>query len=293
MESLRYDYSPIVRRKELKWQNGARIALWVGPNIECFHIDKVLTSAGGSHLPDIQGYTVREYGSRIGIFRLMEVFDKYGIRASVLLNAEVCDRHPAIIEEGKKRNWEWLGHGFNNNQRLTSYPPEEEQQVIRRVREKIAAAVGKAPKGWLGPGLAESFNTPDHLAAEGFEYLCDWGMDDQPIPMRVKSGRMVSIPYQQGLNDITVFVGQHHTPEQYLQMVCDQFDTLYREAAGGGRVMALPLHPYITGLAFRIKYLDKALEYICSHQGVWPTTAGEIAAWFYQNYYEDPGPMNS
>ncbi len=104
---------------------------------------------------------------------------------------------------------------------------------------------------------------------------------------------MVSIPYQQGLNDITVFVGQPQTPQQYLQMVCDQFDTLYREAAGGGRVMALPLHPYITGLAFRITYLDRALEYICSHEGVWLTTAGEIANWYYQNYYEDPGPMNS
>ncbi len=293
MESRRYDYSPVVRRKELKWPKDARIALWVGPNVECFHIDQVLTSAGGSHLPDIQGFTLREYGARIGIFRLMDVFDKYGIRASVLLNAEVCDRHPAIIEEGKKRNWEWLGHGFNNNQRLTSYPPQEEQQVICQVKEKIAAAVGKPPKGWLGPGLTESFNTPDHLAAEGFEYLCDWGIDDQPIPMRVRSGRMVSIPYQQGLNDITVFVGQHHSPEQYLQMVCDQFDTLYREAAEGGRVMALPLHPYITGLAFRIKYLDKALEYICSHEGVWLTTAGEIADWYYQNQYEDPGPMNS
>jgi len=293
MESRRYDYLPINRRKELKWPKGARIALWVGPNIECFHIDKVITSAGNPHLPDIQSYTIREYGSRIGVFRLMEVFDKYGIKASVLLNAEVCDRHPAIIEEGKKRNWEWLGHGLNNNQRLSSYPPEEEQQVIHQVREKITSAVGTPPKGWLGPGLAETFNTPDHLAAEGFEYLCDWGIDDQPIPMRVRSGRMVAIPYQQGLNDITVFVGQHHTPQQYLQMVCDQFDTLYREAAGGGKVMALPLHPYITGLAFRIKYLDRALEYICSHEGVWLTTAGEIANWYYQNYYEDPGPMNS
>jgi len=292
MESRRYDFLPIIRRKELKWPNGARIALWVGPNVECFHIDKVITSAGNAHLPDIQSYTLREYGSRIGVFRLMDVFDKYGIRASVLLNAEVCDRHPAIIEEGKKRNWEWLGHGLNNNMRMSSYPAEEEQQIIRQVREKITAAVGIAPRGWLGPGLTETFNTPDHLAAEGFEYLCDWGIDDQPIPMRVRKGRMVTIPYQQGLNDITVFVGQHHTPEQYLQMVCDQFDTLYKEAAGSGRVMALPLHPYITGLAFRIKYLDRALEYICSHEGVWLATSGEIADWYYQYYYEDPGPMN-
>jgi len=293
MESSRYDYLPIIGRKELKWPNGARVALWVGPNIECFHIDKSIPGSVSTHLPDVQAYSLRDYGARIGIFRLMDVLDKHGIRASVLLNAEVCERHPAIIEEGKKRNWEWLGHGMTNNLRMNHYPLEEERKVIREVKEKITDAVGRAPKGWLGPGGVETINTPDHLAAEGFEYLCDWGCDDQPIPMRVRSGRMVIVPYWGGINDLPVYVVSHHTPEQYLRMVCDQFDTLYEEGAKSGRVMSLPLHPYITGLPFRIKYLDKALEYICSHQGVWCTTSWEIADWTYRHYYEDPGSLDS
>jgi len=293
MENRRYDYQPIIRRKKIRWPNGARIALWVCPNIEYFHIDKAIPAASASHLPDIQGYTLRDYGSRAGVFRLMDVLDKHGIRASVLLNAEVCERHPAIIEEGKKRNWEWLGHGLTNNVRMSDYPREEERKIIRQVRETITAAVGKAPKGWLGPGLVETFDTPDHLAAEGFEYLCDWGCDDQPIPMRVRSGRMVMVPYQQGINDISALLHFHHTPEEYFRMVCDQFDTLYQEGAENGRVMAIPLHPFVIGLPFRIKYLDKALEYICSHEGVWRATGWEIADWHYRHYYEDPGAQGS
>jgi len=189
MENRRYDFLPIIRRKPLKWPNGARVALWVCPNIEFFHIDKPLPRFSGGHLPDVMAYTLRDYGSRIGVFRLMDVLDKHGVRASVLLNADVCQYQPAIIEEGNKRSWEWLGHGITNNLRMNQYPPEEERKVIHEVKEIITTATGKAPKGWLGPGLAETFNTPDHLAAEGFEYLCDWGCDDQPVAMRVRSGR--------------------------------------------------------------------------------------------------------
>jgi len=290
MENNRYDYSPIIKREKLKWPNGARVALWVCPNIEYFYIDKPLRGGfGTSHLPDVTGYALRDYGSRIGIFRLMEVLDKRGIRASVLLNADVCKRQPEIIEEGNKRKWEWLGHGLTNNLALNDYPPEDEQRIIREVTETITLSTGKKPKGWLGPGLIETFNTPDLLAAEGYEYVCDWGCDDQPIPMRVKGGRMISVPYEQGINDINIFLRRNHTPEEYLRMVCDQFDTLYEEGATSGRVMGIPLHPFIIGFPFRIRYLDKALEHICSHKAVWRATGWEIAEWFYKNYYKDPG----
>lgn len=293
MDNSRYGYLPIIKRKKLKWPHGARIALWVCPNIECFHIDKPIPLTPGSQLPDIQGYSLRDYGARIGVFRLMDVLDKYGIRASVMLNSDVCERYPAIIDEGKKRGWEWLGHGVTNNLRMSDYPLDEEHEIIRQVKATITAAAGTAPKGWLGPGLVETFHTPDHLAAEGFEYLCDWGSDDQPIPMRVRSGRMIAVPYQQGINDISTLLHFHHTPEQYCRMVCDQFDTLYGEGAASGRVMALPLHPFVIGLPFRIKYLDRALEYICSHEGVWRATGWEIAQWYYQHYYEHPGSIDS
>lgn len=294
MENHRYDYSPIIKRKELRWPDGARVALWVCPNIEYFYIDKPLRGGFGTpHLPDVTGYALRDYGSRIGVFRLMEVLDKHGIRASVLLNADVCKKQPEIIEEGNKRKWEWLGHGITNNLALNDYPPVDEQKIIREVTDIITTATGKSPKGWLGPGLIETFNTPDLLAVEGYEYVCDWGCDDQPIPMRVKSGRIISLPYEQGINDINIFLRRNHTPEEYLRMVCDQFDILYKEGATSGRVMAIPLHPFIIGFPFRIKYLDRALEYICSHQGVWRATGWEIADWFYKNYYKDPGRIHS
>lgn len=289
MKNTRYDYVPRTKRARIEWPGGARLALWVGPNIECFHLDKPLPRNMNEPLPDVQAYALRDYGARVGVFRLMDLLDKYGIRASVLLNAEVCEEHPAIIEEGNKRGWEWLGHGMNNNVRMNAYPPKKERKVIRTVRETIEAASGKAPRGWLGPGLAETYDTPDHLAAEGFEYLCDWGCDDQPVPMRVKKGRMITMPYQQGINDMSLLVHANHTAEQYHRILRDQFERLYQEAEDSGLVMAIPLHPYVTGLPFRIGYLERALDTICAHAGVWKATAGEIADWYYQHYYTDPG----
>ena len=261
----------------------------VAPNIEFFHIDKVIPGAPSAQLPDVTGYALRDYGSRIGVFRMMEVLDKHGIRATVLLNADVCAHHPAIIEEGNKRQWEWLGHGMTNSVSMLDYAPEEERSIIHNVKQIITKATGKAPKGWLGPGLGETHDTPDHLAAEGFEYDCDWGNDEQPTAMRVKSGRMVVVPYELGVNDIRVFQRENHTPEEYYRMVCDHFDTLYKDSASGGRVLCLPLHPFVIGMPFRIKYLEMALDYMCSHEGVWRTTGWEIAEWYYKNYYKDPG----
>jgi allantoinase len=289
MQTDRYDYSPIIRRKPLNWPNNARVALMVAPNIEFFHIDKAIPGSPSAPLPDVTGYALRDYGSRIGVFRMMDVLDQHGTRATVLLNADVCTHHPAIIEEGNKRNWEWLGHGVTNNIRINQYPPKEEHTVIRQIKETIGKATGKAPRGWLGPGGGdESTNTLDHLAAEGFDYVCDWGCDDQPVAMRVKSGRMIGIPYQQGLNDIRVMFQGGHTPKDWLQMVCDQFDTLYAEGATQARVMTIPLHPFVIGLAFRVKYLDEALKYIGSHDGVWKATGAEIADYFFANYYQKP-----
>src|SRR5215204_1031607 len=165
MKTERYDYSPIVRRQVLKWPKGARVALVVAPNIEFFHIDKVIPGAVNSLLPDVTGYALRDYGSRIGVFRMMDVLDKHGVRATVLLNADVCEHHPAIIDEGKKRNWEWLGHGVTNNIRINQYPADEERSVIRQIRDTIKSSTGQAPRGWLGPGGGdESAQTLDHLA---------------------------------------------------------------------------------------------------------------------------------
>jgi allantoinase len=291
MKNPRYDYSPIISREKIAWPDNGRIALWVAPNIEYFHFDMPIRGSGSNHKPDVPGYTLRDYGSRVGVFRIMSVLDKFGIRASVLLNAEVCEHHPEIIAEGNKRNWEWLGHGLTNSVSMLDYSADEERGIIHKVKETITASTGKEPKGWLGPGLGETFDTPDHLAAEGFEYVCDWGNDEQPTPMRVRTGRMVVVPYELGVNDIRVFNRENHTAEQYYRMVCDHFDTLYRDSVSGGRVLCLPLHPFVIGLPFRISYLEKALDYICSHDGVWRTTSGEIANWYYQKYYKNSGQL--
>jgi len=197
MDNRRYDYSPIIRRPRIEWPNHGRIALWVAPNIEYFHYNMPIRGTGSNHWPDVPGYSLRDYGARVGVYRIMEVLDKFNIRASVLLNAEVCEKHPAIIEEGNKRKWEWLGHGLTNSVSMLDYTPAEERGIIHNVKEIITKATGKAPKGWLGPGLGETHDTPDHLAAEGFEYVCDWGNDEQPTPMRVKSGRMLVVPHGQ------------------------------------------------------------------------------------------------
>lgn len=289
MENTRYDYSAIITRKPFKLPNQAKVAVWVGINIE--HFDIGTTSYGGVPArvvepPNVHDYAVRDYGNRIGIWRVMEVLDKHNIRASVLLNSDVCEHYPIIIQEGKKRGWEFLGHGTTNSVLLSGLSEAEERQIITTTMDVITKAVGKRPLGWLGPALQESFNTPDILAENGVKYLCDWCCDDQPFPMRVKKGSLISVPYSLDLNDIPAFIMQKLTPQQFYEMIKDQFDTLYREGVDQARVMCIAIHPFLIGMPYRIGWLDKALEYIKAHKDVWFTTSGEIASWYYENYME-------
>jgi len=284
MENERYAYSPIVEREPIKWPNGARVAFWIGPNIEHFRIDGRFEGRG---VPDVSAFASRDYGNRVGVWRFMDTFDKYGIRASVLLNSDVCIYHPQVIKAGVERNWEWLGHGISNSEPLIGMDDETQQKVIREVVDTITEHTGKPPRGWLGPGLGETFNTLDFLAEAGIEYICDWVADDQPFRMRVKSGRMIGVPYSTEYNDIPLFLRKAYTPEQVHRMACDEFDILYQEGAQSGRVMALALHPFITGHPHRMKWFEETVKYITSHDQVWVTTAGEIADWYYQHYYDN------
>ncbi|MFQ5827010.1 MAG: polysaccharide deacetylase family protein [Dehalococcoidia bacterium] len=287
MDNTRYGYSAIISREPLKWPNGARLAVWVIPNIEHFHIDVPSNLAGPNPpVPDVRNFAWLDFGNRVGIWRIMEVLDKHGIRGTVALNAEVCDRYPLIVEEGKRRGWEFMGHGLTNSRYRRDISEAAEREIVRAAIQTVAAAVGKAPQGWLGSGLTETFNTPDILAEEGISYLCDWCSDDQPYPMKVRKGRLISIPYSIEINDLPAFTRFHLTPREFEQNIRDQFDVLYEEGATSGRVMAIALHPYLTGQAFRIGYLERALEYIEGHPDVWLATGGEIAAWFYEHYME-------
>ena len=274
-----FEYSPIVTRKKLTWPNGARVAFWVIPNIEFFSLaDRIPASTTGK-MPDIPTWAVRDYGNRIGVFRFMDVFDKHGIRATVALNSDICIHHPMIIAEGNKRQWEWMGHNKTNSKRLIDMTEDEEPKAIKEALDTIARVAGKRPKGWLGSGLQENWNTLDFLADEGVEYVCDWVNDDQPYQMTLESGKKIySIPYSQDINDIPAFERQHRTAEEFRDMICRQFDTLYAEGAQSGRAMSICLHPYLTGRAYRIHALDQALAYICSHKDVWRATGSEIIA---------------
>jgi peptidoglycan/xylan/chitin deacetylase (PgdA/CDA1 family) len=289
MDNQLYDYSPIINRPKLEWPNGARVAFWIGLNIEHYEVDKPSTSIFGGTAalqPDPLNYGWRDYGPRVGIWRMMDVLDKHHMRASVLLNSDVCERYPQILAAGRQRNWAWLAHGKNNSIFEAGMTLDEERAYLTNVVETIAAAVGQRPRGWLGPALTETFNTPELLAELGLTYLLDWCNDDQPFPLNVKASRMISVPYSIEMNDVSLFVGKSLSPADFAQMVMDQFDVLYEEGAASGRTMCLALHPFIVNQPFRHKYLDRALEYITGHDGVWLTTSDEIAEWYFSNAYD-------
>jgi peptidoglycan/xylan/chitin deacetylase (PgdA/CDA1 family) len=216
----------------------------------------------------------------------MEVLDRYHLRATVALNSDVCHYNPQIIEAGKARQWEWMGHGITNSRRLSGLDEEMEQDTIRTVVDTITASTGVAPKGWLSPGLTETYHTPDLLAEAGISYVADWCVDDQPFPMHVRAGRLISVPYSQELNDIPAFMRKGMMPEEFCRTIVDQFDTLYQEGGESGRVMALALHPFLSGHPFRAKWIGKALEHITGHNDVWLATGGQIADWYYEHYYD-------
>jgi allantoinase len=276
-----FPYSPIIHRPPLKWPNGAQLALWVIPNIEFFALDeKVPPGSGGTGVPvpDIPSWSSRDYGNRVGVFRLMEVLDRYGIRATVALNSELCAEHPVIIEEGNKLKWEWMGHCESNTRRLNAAPPGDERRIIKNTFATIERAAGSRPRGWLGSGLQETWDTLDLLAAEGCDYVCDWTNDDQPYIMTLEGGKtLVSVPYSHEINDKPAFEKFHRTADEFREMICRQFDVLYREGAQSGRVMAIAIHPYLTGVPHRIDAFEAALRYICQHERVWKTTGTEIA----------------
>src|SRR5262245_23760070 len=274
-----FPYSPIINRPKLSWPNGKRLAFWVIPNIETFALDEKMPE-GSPNIPNVFTWAKREYGNRVGVFRLMQVLARYDIRATVALNSEVCDAAPAIIEEGKKLGWEFMGHGESNTRRLSDTKSiEEERALIDRALTRIEKAAGVRPKGWLGPGLQETWSTLDLLSEAGVEYVGDWTVDDQPLVLDVKPKKMVSLPYGHDMGDKTP-VGQLAPPEYFTKMIIDTFNVLYRESAESGRVMPLSLHPYITGVPHRIDALDKGLEYICRHGDVWFATGSEIVAHF-------------
>lgn len=289
MDNTLYPYWPIVGRPNIQWPDGARVAFWLGLNIEHYEIDKPSTSLfpGTSCLvPDPLNYGWRDYGPRVGVWRMAEVLDRHSVRASVLLNSDVCHRYPQIVDAGNERGWVWLAHGRNNSILQTAISEEDERVYLQEVVGTLTDATGRPPKGWLGPALTETYNTPRLLAELGLTYVCDWCSDDQPFPLMIHGHRMISLPYSIEVNDIPLFVGKSLSGEDFYRLVMDQFEQLYESGARSGQVMALAVHPFITGQPFRLKYLDRILAEISSASDVWLATSDEIADFYLATQFD-------
>ena len=275
----RFDYTPITARRPFKLPKGARVAVWTIVNVEEWDIEKPMARQylsapqGVATVPDVPNWAWHEYGMRVGIWRIMEALAKRKIRATTAINANVCRAYPAVAQAMRDARWEFMGHGVKQGA-LHLVP--DQRQVIRESIALIREFTGKKPKGWLGPGLTETWETLDVLAAEGIEYVCDWVNDDQPYQIKTTSGTLVSVPYTVELNDIVMMVIQHHPSAEWLQRAKDQFDRLHAEGARSPRVMALAVHPYISGVPHRIKYFEAVYDYIRKQKGVWMATGEEI-----------------
>lgn len=263
---------------EFRWPGDARLAIWVIPNIEFFPLDEPVP--GGRAVPDLNAWAKRDYGNRIGAFRLMDVLSRFGIRGTAALNSDICTAHPQIVSEALRAGWELMGHCETNSRALNAVPEDEEAAVIGNVLSVIERASGIRPRGWLGAGLQETWHTLDHLAAAGIDYVADWPNDDQPYYIYVGRRRLLSLPYSLEINDRPAFERQFRSPAEFEQMIRDQFDVLYRESERTGKVMAIALHPFLTGVPHRIAALERALDYIAGHDQVWWATGSEIVDHF-------------
>ncbi len=296
-----YDWSPIINRPVLRWPNNTRVALCVIINLEYFDWDMpadtptpvspVAGSMGGGGIgsgvgpfPNIAGYSQREYGNRVGVFRVLKVLDKYGIKPIVAMDKTIAENYPFLVNECKKRDVEFVAHGTTvRNIIHTGMSEEEERAYIHESIEALAKATGKQPIGWSGPEFQESMNTPSLLAAEGIRYVCDWGNDEQPYKMNVKGGELFSLSVNLDLDDMFIHLNGRRLISEYEQIIKDEFDGLYVDGVSTGRLMVINLHPWVIGQPWRIKYLDQALAHISKYGGVWNASGQEVIDWYKDN----------
>jgi peptidoglycan/xylan/chitin deacetylase (PgdA/CDA1 family) len=292
-EPNRYPNSAIIERPPLVMPGNARIAVFVAPNVEYleFMPPPNPERKPAKPAPDIQSFQARDYGNRVAVWRLFELFDDLGIRATASMNVAVWEHFPEIAEAMAKRDWDYQSHGIYNTRYLLGMDIDEEREMVHTVNEICRQSTGKALSGWLGPSITSTLNTPDVLAEEGVKYCADYFHDDEPTDLRVRSGRLISMPYSLEINSGIALGGQGQTPAAFARMITDQFDELYREGLDRPKVMAVCLHPFSVTAPSRLKYLRSALEHILSHSGVWLATGGEIADWYYENYYGTRFPM--
>ena len=290
MDHSYYPWSPLTTRGAFQWPGGARVALGVVVVLE--HIEweppaGSYQSPGQSVMPVFPNYarfSLREYGHRVGIFRLLDLLERHGVRATVAMDAATAEHYPYLVRHCLDRGCEIVGHGVAGTQLITSrMAEEEEREYIRASIEALRKATGRAPAGWFGPDYGESGRTPRLLAEAGIRYVCDWVNDEQPYAMTTPSGDMVALPVTVDLDDLVALETRGMPVELYARMFRDAFDRLYEDGKENGRLLVPVVRPWLMGQPFRATYLEEALEHVKDRPGVWKATGSEMVDWFRQH----------
>jgi len=280
----RIRYSSINERPAIRWPNDARLALIVYPNVEHYEYlpppHPIRNAYPRTPAPDVMSYSGKDFGNRVGIWRIFDVLDKYAIRGTASINLGVLEHYPEVFQACQARAWDFMGHGLYNTRYMWGVSEQEESEHIQQCVEIFRKHTGQQLQGWLSPALSHTLLTPDLVAEAGIRYLCDMVHDDHPCPINVRKGSLISVPYSVDLNDAVTY-RQGYEAEDFARMVMDTFDVLWREGRQSGRVMSIAIHPYNFGQAHRIRHLDSALQHIMSHDQVWVTTGAEMADWYY------------
>lgn len=281
----RLPYEPICQRKPLKLPNQARVAVWVIVNVENWLPENpqprtvLPPPMGVSMLPDVPNWCWHEYGMRVGFWRFLDVLQKRGIRATLAINGSAIELYPQACKAAQEANWEFMGHGFVQK---PMHRVEDQLQAIKDTMAAIKQFTGEDPLGWESPGIAETDHTLDFLQEAGIKYVADWVLDDQPVSLKTRSGEIVSVPYTVEINDVVMSAIQLHRSDEIFVRGKDHFDRLYQEGETIPRVMAITIHPYLTGVPHRIRYLEALLDHIMAHEDAVICTGGEI-----MNYYHE------
>jgi peptidoglycan/xylan/chitin deacetylase (PgdA/CDA1 family) len=279
----RLPYSPIVSRPRLHLPGDAHVAVWTIVNVENWSPSAPMPRAvlpppmGQPLLPDVPNWAWHEYGMRVGFWRLLEALGARGLKASFAVNGSACDIYAEACQAAHAAGWDFIGHGFVQR---PMHRVDDQAAAIRQTIAAIRQLTGNAPRGWESPGLTETADTLDLLAAAGIEYVCDWCLDDQPVTLSTASGPIVSVPYTVEVNDVVMTAVQGHRSDEIFLRGRDQFDRLYIDGARQPRVMAISIHPYLTGAPHRIKYLEQLYDYILGHDQVVMWTGSEILDWY-------------
>ncbi len=277
----RYAYSAITERPTYQWPEGKQLAFFVGLNIEHFAFGAGLSHSLSTPLPapDQRAFAWCDYGNRVGIWRIFDLFDELGLPAAHLINTTLFDYAPQIIQAIKVRGDEVVAHGRTNAERHGLMWEKDEKNYVAEVRDAITEHWGQAPKGWMAPWMSVSAVTPDLLQEAGFKYVMDWPADDQPIWMKTRSGSIMSVPYPFELNDSPQMLVRQQSPDDFAAAIIDQFEEMLEQSNKQPLVFSLALHGMIVGQPYRLRALRRALKHICNHPSrdkIWFTRPGDI-----------------